>query len=430
MIDIWSFLPWLFIETVKLFIFSRYILGCDVKKGYLKYFVFIFPLAIILPSVLYEFEGVDILKIIWKLLFVICFFEGRTFIHKFTVFLMESVAITILDISIVGFIRIAFYHRIYIQNENYNLFQGISILVLVLVAIAFRNIRECINRIIMMSDIKTCILIIISVAASTMEFTSLELMMYFSEKRVRVVAVVFSILSTISLVVIATLLMEYKNKKEKAESLHQQTERMMKFQENYYKALLQKDGDIRLFRHDISEHMTALKLLAEEDDLVAIKKYLQGMSIVYETEDLVDTGNKVADFFIGELMQYFKKKENVLFTIIGRFPDEFYMNEASLCTIISNALKNAKEAVDKLGDEKELHIFIEIKNYKDHVYLTIENDCLESEHSFVTSKKTENHGYGMMSIRKAVEQNGGTATWKYIDGKVKLELDIINDNSV
>ena len=299
-----------------------------------------------------------------------------------------------------------------------------------LVAIAFRNIRESINRIIMMSDIKTCILIIISVAASTMEFTSLELMMYFSEKRVRVVAVVFSILSTISLVVIATLLMEYKNKKEKAESLHQQTERMMKFQENYYKALLQKDGDIRLFRHDISEHMTALKLLAEEDDLVAIKKYLQGMSIVYETEDLVDTGNKVADFFIGELMQYFKKKENVLFTIIGRFPDEFYMNEASLCTIISNALKNAKEAVDKLGDEKELHIFIEIKNYKDHVYLTIENDCLESENSFVTSKKTENHGYGMMSIRKAVEQNGGTATWKYIDGKVKLELDIINDNSV
>ena len=119
MIDIWSFLPWLFIETVKLFIFSRYILGCDVKKGYLKYFVFIFPLAIILPSVLYEFEGVDILKIIWKLLFVICFFEGRTFIHKFTVFLMESVAITILDISIVGFIRIAFYHRIITCSKEY-----------------------------------------------------------------------------------------------------------------------------------------------------------------------------------------------------------------------------------------------------------------------------------------------------------------------
>ena len=94
-----------------------------------------------------------------------------------------------------------------------------------------------------------------------------------------------------------------------------------------------------------------------------------------------------------------------------------------LCTIVSNLLKNAVEAVDSGGE-----IVVHIIRKEKYAQIEISNSCkntlqVDNTGKIETSKlDKENHGYGISNVKKAVQKNHGEFQYDIEEHRFCVEL--------
>ena len=196
-------------------------------------------------------------------------------------------------------------------------------------------------------------------------------------------------------------------KKKERKQLQAYQEELMKIHYNEVENMYQ---DMRGWRHDFKNHLQILKGLALEEDLEAVKKYLDQLEIsLLEIEPRVKTGNKMTDAILNSKISL-AKSNNIDVVVDAHVPIALTTPETDLSIIIGNLLDNAIESSLKIPkDQRFIRIYMDIKNTQ--LYLSITNGAEpEKKKKFsgiFSSTKGKDHGLGLIRIDEVVEKNGG-----------------------
>ncbi len=205
-------------------------------------------------------------------------------------------------------------------------------------------------------------------------------------------------------------------------------EKYIEMQKKHFDEIMKQDEEIRRFRHDMKAHMMIIKSFCENANNEKLNGYLESMIKESTVSEEQYTGNMGIDAVIRELFTEAKSK-NIKIEFNGALPEDIKIPLYDYCTIISNILKNAIEASEKIEDISGRIIKVDICMYNALLFINIENTVLENviikNNKLVTSKlDKKNHGFGSGNVENAVKNNNGEIKYKCENGWFKTEIRI------
>lgn len=202
------------------------------------------------------------------------------------------------------------------------------------------------------------------------------------------------------------------NRQIKSEERNRMYEKYIKLQKEYYNGLINQDNQLRKFKHDLNAHIAVLSDYCNSINDDRLKKYIDDFiseSAIFEVVSY--TGNRCIDAIISnQIMQ--AAGENIHFDVKGNVPRNIDISEFDICVVLSNLIKNAIEACERIEDIKKRNIYIEIGMMSGKLYISIKNPINISEIRDINklgTLKTDkvNHGLGLNNIRDAIEKYNG-----------------------
>lgn len=200
----------------------------------------------------------------------------------------------------------------------------------------------------------------------------------------------------------------------KAHEKQLEYERIALNQNNQKKLLEDREKEyeqLQIVRHDIKNYLSTLIGMLQNGKT---KEAIEYVNIVLEERietiwEVVDVGDATLNAVINTKFTICRKKGICCeSTIIGNL---IFENPVNIGIILSNLLDNAMEACEKMT-KNQPRIVISCAIQKGYLDLcvknTIKESVLEDNPSLKTTKKEkEFHGYGIKSIKKILEEEGG-----------------------
>ena len=185
-------------------------------------------------------------------------------------------------------------------------------------------------------------------------------------------------------------------------------------QEEHIRTLILEDERRRKLRHDMNAHMLALDTLAAKEEWNQLRQYLSQMK-----ETLVETNvNKytmisAVDAIISKWhMKAMKCHAEWSWEGTIRTVDRVSIFE--LCTLFSNLLSNAVEAIEKSGNGGRIEV--KVSNYQERIVLSIGNTC---DNTIVCRERPETtkddkmfHGLGLKNVEEIVKKHEGSIDYE------------------
>ena len=203
-------------------------------------------------------------------------------------------------------------------------------------------------------------------------------------------------------------------------------EEMLYAQQEYYRTIYEKDKELRRFRHDVANQLGMLQLFLRNGDLEEAKEQLESISVGYTeaTFQKIHVGDEILDAILSMMNQKAEEK-HVRLEVTGKIESKKQNKSYELCTIFSNAIRNAIEACEKLDSSEAIRV--KIMEKRETLICTVENPATEEMYQQIqrrgTSKEDmKNHGYGIGNIQRAVSRMKGEMEYRYQDGKITLEI--------
>jgi hypothetical protein len=189
-------------------------------------------------------------------------------------------------------------------------------------------------------------------------------------------------------------------------------EKLLEQQKDYYSMLIEKDKDTKRFRHDIANHFYCMKILFEDkeyDELYSYMNDIQGAIDKLSTS--MQTGNDIVNIIVGDVLGN-KVNNDIKLKWRGKLPDKLKVSNMDLCIIFSNILKNSVEAVEKMSENIEKKIEVEVKQLENNIIIKVKNSISEKVNIIDDKLKTSkldknNHGFGSLNVKEAVNKYGG-----------------------
>lgn len=208
-----------------------------------------------------------------------------------------------------------------------------------------------------------------------------------------------------------------------AYSAAQAEKRLLIQQNNYYEKqfeLMQSsEKAMRSMRHDWINHISAMKELLLVNNKEVLQQYLdEAEKKIKQHSKQVDSGSLILDSILN-----FKLREatqnNIKTNVDVKVPDKLNIASFDLTVILGNLLDNAIQASMMIESQDRL-VKINIMYKIGILTITIENnfngDIICNGKNIVTSKKEkENHGYGIMNVKKVVEKYNGIFKTEHSD---------------
>ncbi len=195
--------------------------------------------------------------------------------------------------------------------------------------------------------------------------------------------------------------------------------------ETHYREIDNMYHQIRGWRHDYRNHIQAMRVLAAEDNIEAIREYLDGLDTDFASIDsIVKTGNTMADAILNSKISLAMAK-NIPVECDAHIPVKLKMSEIDLCCIIGNLFDNAIEASLKLPEsERSIRVYMDMKNTQ--LYISFTNltatKKLTKVGGIFRSTKGEGHGYGLVRIDRIIRRANGYLSRNSEDGAFTTEI--------
>lgn len=216
---------------------------------------------------------------------------------------------------------------------------------------------------------------------------------------ISIAGVVYSIFLTLGLAI----------KNIQSDRQNKELQSFMQMQKQQYDYQLQQSVSVRRFKHDLVNHIGALRELANQQKTEAVKEYIDTIWNIQNEFDLkIHTGDSFLDVIIN-YYAYLAAKDNIEFVVSGQLTEEMHLEMFDITTLMGNILQNAIEAAVKAVVPK---IRIELIEHKKENFIVVSNSTAEkinTKKGFpVTSKRDKvNHGFGLKNIEAAVEKYHG-----------------------
>ncbi|MBQ8237703.1 MAG: sensor histidine kinase [Oscillospiraceae bacterium] len=176
--------------------------------------------------------------------------------------------------------------------------------------------------------------------------------------------------------------------------------------------------------HDLKHQIAALRA---EPDAEVRERWLREMEEdirAYEAQN--KTGNHILDTVLtGKSLQCQNQGIELVVVADGRVLD--FMDLMDICTIFGNALDNAIECEMKIADPSKRMIRLMLSAQKSFLLLKVENYCptppdFRDGLPATTKRDTDNHGFGLKSIRNTAQKYGGSMTTAVEDNWFVLKV--------
>lgn len=195
--------------------------------------------------------------------------------------------------------------------------------------------------------------------------------------------------------------------------------------ETHYQEVETMYRQIRGWRHDYRNHIQAMKALAANDNMEAIKEYLDKLDKDLSTVDtVVKTGNAMADAILNSKISLAKSK-SIHVKVDAHIPVKLKMSELDLCVIIGNLFDNAIEANMALPEDQRLiRVYMDMKNTQ--LYISFTNLTATKKMTKIGNKfrstKGDGHGFGLVRIDNIIERLDGYISRNSEDGAFTTEI--------
>lgn len=174
----------------------------------------------------------------------------------------------------------------------------------------------------------------------------------------------------------------------------------------------QSEDELKRIKHDIKKNLTNISYLLEKEKVSESVLYLNNITNVLEDiKDVAYSGNYVIDAILNYRITLCNNKNINLKLSIDEVKD-FNIKPVDISAILDNLLDNSIEAVENLDNENK-YIKLKIFYYKNNLVLVIRNpykgNLIMKSNEIITKKQDfSNHGYGLRSIKAAINRNSGT----------------------
>lgn len=193
----------------------------------------------------------------------------------------------------------------------------------------------------------------------------------------------------------------------------------------YFEIIEQSNKDMRVFSHDIKNHLMQIRNL---DNLDEVHKYID--KLYPNVEKFTYTGiskNKMLDLIISKYSKLCEIKK-IKFDVDVKTSNLSYIDEVDLSTLMNNLLDNAVEAAEN-SENSFIQLTVFAKNNMCDGLL-IKNSCSISPETDNGELKTvknnkKYHGLGIKSINKIVKKYNAVYDWKYDEQRKIFETEIV-----
>ena len=225
--------------------------------------------------------------------------------------------------------------------------------------------------------------------------------------------------------IIVFIIYEYSNKNTKELYEIKAIARQEEQDRKYYDIVEQSNNEMRVFVHDIKNHLSYLQGLDSAEEMHSYidslgkdidKSYYAGVS-----------KNKTLDLIIGKYLKLCEAN-GIGFSVDVKTSNLGYIEPTDLSTLLNNLLDNAFEAAKET--ENAFIEFVIFSKNNSYDGLMIRNSCKEAPRTkngqLVTTKRDKTmHGIGITSIKKVLKKYNAMLDWKYDAKKHIFETDIV-----
>ena len=183
----------------------------------------------------------------------------------------------------------------------------------------------------------------------------------------------------------------------------EQAERLTGLREVYYQGLRQQETQVRRLRHDLRNHLTAVRGLLEQGDEQGAIGYLDqiaGSPALRGTRRLCE--NEAANAVLTAKAEAMER-EGVAADFAVSLPRDLPVADMDLCALLGNALEGTRDAGER-------RITVRCKADKGLFMLRVENTLSGAVQPDLATTKADKaaHGFGIPGMREIAERYGGT----------------------
>ena len=197
-----------------------------------------------------------------------------------------------------------------------------------------------------------------------------------------------------------------------------QAENLLNLQGEQYRMMMENYENTRFMRHDLRQHLSVLKAMSDDGNMNGIQKYLSDyFSTMPETGEESYCKNSAVD----AIMRLYVKEARAIsarVTVNIQLPAETGINDADLCVVFGNCLKNAVEACGRLP-RGEGFITVKAQFDGDMLGIAVDNSFdgeIRKDGDLFLSGKRDGAGIGIASVRAVARKYGGLAKLEAKDG--------------
>lgn len=234
---------------------------------------------------------------------------------------------------------------------------------------------------------------------------------------------VVSILGPISVGLLGIFLIYIKNTNERMKELMDIERSWAKLNTHTYELLLEKEEDTRRYRHDENGHLACLLHLLEHQKYDAAKDYV--LTMQGQLKNLQKACYQVGNEVFNAILNYYipMLSSDVEVKVSGYFSKEIAINAMDLCTIFSNLIQNAVEAIE-CDESEEKYLRIQLNQGSEYIEVTIHNSYIKDETTskgklpFSKKEDDRNHGFGLRNVSDALVKYEGNHTMDFEENGV------------
>ena len=190
--------------------------------------------------------------------------------------------------------------------------------------------------------------------------------------------------------------------------------------------------NMRGWRHDYHNHIQVLKAQLDSNQIREARSYLNQIEHELDKVDtFVKSGNMMADAILNSKLTLAMQRD-IQVTCEAYLPNELFLPDAELCTLLGNILDNAIEGCERVPTEKRfLRIYLAM--VKEQFYLSVQNSSEESgsltgqlfqnQKQYISTKRG-NHGLGLKRVAAVAERFHGYLNLSREEGVFGTEVTI------
>lgn len=196
-----------------------------------------------------------------------------------------------------------------------------------------------------------------------------------------------------------------------------ETEQLLRTQLAYAESSAEKQEEFRMLRHDLKNHLQVIGELCAGRHFTEAERYVsQLLGTPVLGGQLKLTGNNVADIVLA-VKREAALREKVEFQVESQEKMLSFLEDADVCTLLTNLLDNALEAA-KLTERGKISVtYLSHRNY---CVLSVSNTVRETvpirdnrirgKRRYTGKADKKAHGYGLQGVERIVKKYGGEYT--------------------